>query len=161
MQQVPSQVNVQLNTQELDSLLGNLKTKLVAKIGIFSEDNNRDTGQLSNAQIGAAHEFGVISKGIPRRSFLRDPIELKRKILVRKIQKIIAKNIEREGGMEKIFELIGIEGEAIVQEAFETGGYGTWASLKDETMKKKKSSSILIDTAQLRKAVISKVEERD
>jgi hypothetical protein len=159
---VPSQVSVKSDTKELDKLLASLKTKLVTKIGIFSDnDNSRNDGQLTNVQVGMAHEFGVISRGLPRRSFLRDPIELKRKELVKKVGKIIAKNIDKEDGMEKIFELIGIEGEAIVQEAFETGGYGTWTPLNSQTSGRKDSSSILIDTAQLRKSVISKVEKRD
>ena len=137
-----------------------MATKLVAKVGIFSDDNARDDGGLTNAQIGARHEFGVLSEGLPRRSFLKDPINLKRKELLSKADKIIKANIDKNDGDVKIFELIGIYGESIVQEAFETGGFGTWQSLSQSTIDKKGSSQILIDSSQLRKAVISKVDKR-
>jgi hypothetical protein len=156
---MPSQVKVTSNLEGLEKLRENMKTKLVAKLGIFADDNARSDGVLTNAEIGARHEFGVISEGLPRRSFLRDPIELKRKELLKKADRIIKANIDKENGDEKIFELIGIVGEAIVQEAFESGGYGTWQSLSQTTVDKKGSSQILIDTSQLRRAVISKVDK--
>jgi hypothetical protein len=157
---MPSKVNVRSNLKGLDQLQKNLKTKLVAKLGIFADENTREDGELTNADIGARHEFGVISEGLPRRSFLKDPIELKRKELLKTAEKVIAANIDKEGGVEKIFELIGIAGEAIVQEAFESGGFGTWESLSPVTVNKKGSSQILIDTSQLRRAVISKVDNK-
>jgi hypothetical protein len=156
---MPSQVKVTSNLEGLEKLRENMKTKLVAKLGIFADDNARSDGALTNAEIGARHEFGVISEGLPRRSFLRDPIELKRKELLKKADRIIKANIDKEDGDEKIFELIGIVGEAIVQEAFESGGYGTWQSLSQMTVDQKGSSQILIDTSQLRRAVISKVDK--
>lgn len=158
---MPSKVRVTSNLKGLDQLQENLRTKLVAKIGIFADKNARSDGGLTNAEIGARHEFGVISEGLPRRSFLKDPIELKRKELLKTADKIIRSNIDKPDGAEKIFELIGIAGEAIVQEAFESGGFGTWEPLSDFTKNKKGSSQILIDTSQLRKAVISKVDKRE
>jgi hypothetical protein len=158
---MPSKVSVKSNLKGWEQLQKNLKTKLVAKVGIFSDDSQRSDGDLTNVQIGARHEFGVISEGLPRRSFLNDPIELKRKELLKKADGIIKANIDKEGGAEKIFELIGIVGEAIVQEAFETGGFGTWQSLSERTINKKESSQILIDSSQLRRAVISKVDKRE
>lgn len=164
---MPSKVRVKSNLEGLEQLRENLKTKLVAKVGIFADknqrdkdENQRDEEELTNADVGARHEFGVLSEGLPRRSFLRDPIELKRKKLLKVASKIIAANIDKDDGDEKILELIGKAGEAIVQEAFETGGYGTWQSLTERTISEKGSSSILIDSSQLRGAVISKVDKR-
>jgi hypothetical protein len=156
---VPSKVRVKSNLKGLEQLQKNLKTNLVAKVGVFGDDNNRGDG-LTNSEVGAAHEFGVLSDGIPRRSFLRDPIQLKRKRLLKEAQGIIKANIVKEDGAQKIFELIGIMGEAIVQEAFETGGFGAWEPLSDKTIAKKKSESILIDTSQLRGSITSKAEKR-
>jgi len=158
---VPSNVKVKSNLKGFEELKRNLKTNLVAKIGIFSDENQREDGELTNAEIGARHEFGVISEGLPRRSFLRDPIELERKELLKTAEGIIKANIDKNGGIEKIFELIGIAGEAIIQGAFETGGFGTWDSLASRTINKKGSSQILIDSSQLRKAVISKVDKKE
>lgn len=157
---MPAIVKVTSNFKGLEQLKENLKTKLVAKVGVFADDNSRDEGELTNAEIGARHEFGVISEGLPRRSWLKDPIELKRKELLKTAEKVIKANIDKKDGAEKIFELIGIAGEAIVQEAFESGGFGTWQPLSDFTVNKKGSSQILIDTSQLRRAVISKVDKK-
>ena len=98
---------------------------------------------------------------MPRTSFLKDPIEIKRKELLATANKVIKANINKEGGAEKIFELIGIAGEAIVQEAFESGGFGTWQPLAQSTIDAKGSEQILIETSQLRKSIISKVEKGD
>jgi len=158
---MPSDVKVTFNLKGLEQLQENLKTNLVAKLGIFADKNARGDGALTNAEIGARHEFGVISEGLPRRSFLKDPIEIKRKELLATANKVIKANINKEGGAEKIFELIGIAGEAIVQEAFESGGFGTWQPLAQSTIDAKGSEQILIETSQLRKSIISKVEKGD
>jgi len=158
---MPSDVKVTSNLKGLEQLQENLKTNLVAKLGIFADKNARGDGALTNAEIGARHEFGVISEGLPRRSFLKDPIEIKRKELLATANKVIKANIDKEGGAEKIFELIGIAGEAIVQEAFESGGFGTWQPLAQSTIDAKGSEQILIETSQLRKSIISKVEKGD
>lgn len=156
---MPSQVVVKGNTDGLDRMLKNVSSKLVAKIGIFG-GGDREEGELSNVEVGASHEFGVFSKNLPRRSFLRDPISLKRKELIKKAESIIKDNIDKEGGDKRIFEIIAAYGEKIVQEAFETGGYGTWQPLSQETIDGKGSSQILIDSAQLRKSITRKVEKR-
>ena len=154
---MPSQVRVSGNTKGLDEILKNVSTKLSARVGIFASDNARDDG-MTNAVIGAKHEFGSLSEGLPRRSFLKDPITMKRKELLDTAKKVIKANISEEGGAKKIFELIGIAGEAIVQEAFESGGFGTWQPISQMTANAKGSSQILIDSSQLRKAVTSTVK---
>jgi len=62
-------------------------------------------------------------------------------------------------GMTKIFKQVGIKAEAIIQEAFASGGFGTWADLEEQTIRRKGSSSKLIDKGELRKSVSSEVEK--
>ena len=71
------------------------ESKLTAKLGIFGDKNKRDdkTGQ-TNADIGAAHEFGVLTKKLPRRSFLLDPLTIKGKELTKETGQIIDKYID-------------------------------------------------------------------
>lgn len=154
-----SKTELKVNLDGLNRLLKNVEKDLFAKVGIFSDNNSRNEG-LTNAKIGAKHEFGSISEGIPRRSFLLDPITLKRKRLVKTAQRIIKDNITKPDGQRKILELIGIEGEAIVQEAFESGGFGTWTPLNQKTINKKGSDRILIDSSQLRRSITSKVDKK-
>lgn len=156
---MPSSVKVTGDIKGLDQLLKNVSTKLVAKVGIFG--GSREEGEsATNADIGAIHEFGSFSKDLPRRSFLKDPITLKRKELLKKAKELITANIDKDGGDKKIFELLGIFGESIVQEAFESGGFGTWDPISKKTINKKGSSQILIDSSQLRKSITSKTEKR-
>jgi phage gpG-like protein len=156
-------VKIDFNIDGLERIRKNLEeSKLTAKLGIFGDKNKRDdkTG-TTNAYIGALHEFGVLTKELPRRSFLLDPLTIKGKELTKETGKIIDKYIDEEGGIEKILELVGIYGESIVQEAFESGGFGAWQPIKEATTNKKGSSQILIDSSELRRSVISKVEKRD
>ena len=156
-------VKIDFNIEGLERIRKNLEeSKLTAKLGIFGDKNKRDdeTGQ-TNADIGAAHEFGVLTKKLPRRSFLLDPLTIKGKELTKKVGQIIDRYIDEEGGIEKILELVGIYGESIVQEAFESGGFGAWQPIKEATASRKGSSQILIDSSQLRRSVISKVEKRN
>ena len=100
---MPSSVSVKGNMDGLDKILKNVSKNLVAKIGIFG--GSREDGE-TNASIGAKHEFGSFSKNLPRRSFLKDPLSLKRKDIVKKARLIIADNITKPEGASKIFELI-------------------------------------------------------
>ncbi len=156
-------VRIDYNIEGLERIRGNLEeSKLTAKLGIFGDKNKRDdnTGR-TNADIGAAHEFGVLTKKLPRRSFLLDPLTIKGKELTKKVGQIIDRYIDEENGIETILELVGIYGESIVQEAFETGGFGAWQPIKEATANRKGSSQILIHKSELRRSVISKVEKRN
>ncbi len=65
--------------------------------------------------------------------------------------------ILREQGVKRFLGLIGATGEDVVQEAFATGGWGAWPKLAPSTVAAKHSSAILIESAQMRKAVSSRV----
>ena len=159
MPNASTQINFKVDG--LERIRKNLEqTKLVAKLGIFGDKNKRDDETVqTNADIGAFLEFGT--KKMPRRSFLLDPLTIKGKELTKKVGQIIDRYIDEENGIETILELVGIYGESIVQEAFETGGFGAWQPIKEATANRKGSSQILIDSSQLRRSVISKVEKRN
>jgi len=153
---MPADVKVKSNLKEVNKTLKGLTKKYFTKLGIFGKKDSRK-GALSNAELGVVHEFGSHSKGIPSRSFLRMPLIEKRKQLLKSIAKQ-KENLEKgllDNGIKEVFELAGIEAEAIVLKAFETGGYGKWAPLK------KRKGTPLIDTGQLSRAITSKVVKGD
>jgi len=147
---------------KLEKLIENLGKKHYVDIGIMGENNQTVEGGYTLAGIGAVHEFGTDRAGrgnktvIPERSFIRMPLETGQdeieKALEPKIQKLLA-----DGDIKGIFKLIGIAGEARIQEAFESGGFGTWDPNADITIERKGSDSPLIDTGGLRQAITSKV----
>lgn len=149
-----------------------LKTRPVIQVGIFSGKSNRNgagkkrkTGGHSkgssesdetNAEIGASHELGVRSHNLPSRSWLKMPLMLKSKQIMAE-GSTGSEELILAGKMMMVWKRIGIAAENMVQKAFDTGGFGTWAMLKAGTVAAKGSSSILIDTAQLRRSISSRV----
>lgn len=158
---MPGRVVVRGSLKGYEAFKKNLQANnKVVKVGILESGNNRSGGK-TNADIGAKHEFGSFSENIPRRSFLKDPLELKRQELLNDISKYILSNTTKDGGGDIILRTLGILAEGIVKEAFGTGGYGLWQPLTQTTINKKGSSSILIDSGQLRKSITSRVDKKN
>ena len=123
-----------------------------AKVASFKADH------LTNSEIGAKNEFGV---GVPKRSFLRSPFFLHGDRLLKDAQNDARTQLKEVGRKprqtaKKLLDRVGIAGENLVQEAFETRGFGSWAPNAPVTIELKGSDAPLIDTAQLRHAIDSR-----
>lgn len=112
---------------------------------------------ITNAELGLIHELGSITRNIPPRSFLRMPIEKNKNKIIQFLSTNSIKELISEGNYKKVLQRLGIVAEGFVQQAFETKGFGQWDENSPATIKMKGSSSPLIDTSQLRKAITSKV----
>ncbi len=159
--------STQLKTPGLDKIMKALGGKPpVGRVGILGDKTvrgeNGEGEQLSksgpsNAEIGAAHEYGT-SK-LPQRSFLRVPISenlasrLKSSGLT---NKDTLKEVVKTGSVVAWLKLVMIEAEGIVIEAFDSGGFGKW---KPSNMTKKKNHQTLVETQQLRNSITSEVKE--
>jgi phage gpG-like protein len=173
-------MTLKINTVKLEAIQKALGIKYRTEVGILgaSEHNRKqigprmasernakglakpsktDASTLTNAQIGTIHEFGSVSRGIPARSFLWMPLSLHLMDEVNKKASVINNHLNM-ADIFKCYQLLGIIAENVVQEAFETGGFGHWQKLKAATIARKGGSeAILIDTAQLRKSITSRV----
>jgi hypothetical protein len=151
------QSQIKFNIGSLNNLRAELAAGYKAKVGVIGSKAVRasDTGGFNNAEIGIVHEMGSQFLGIPARSFLRMPLEMKRKELVMFARKNGA--LIEQGKVKEFFALIGIKAEQIIQSAFETRGFGQWAANSPTTIAKKGSSAPLIDTGELRKSISSEV----
>ncbi len=157
--------------QLIKALSGNLPEARVGILGsstrkqeaeVSHESITRMKGQkqapkpVSNATIGAAHEFG--SAKLPKRSFLREPItdHLQERLDIAgafdetKLKKVIA-----DGSILEWMKKIAVTAEGIVLEGFDTGGFGKW---KPSEMKFKKVKQTLVETTQLRNSITSEVK---
>lgn len=168
--------SVRVNTGGLDNLLLGIKQKYAARVGILGSTTRvdqqrkepgekakggghkvgKEASEMTNAEIGLAHEKGIKSKNLPRRSWLETPLRENlgsyfKELGVKAIETIL-KNQPKEA-----YRDLGIIAEQIIQRGFETGGYGKWKQLSQVTIRKKGSSAILIDTAQLRRSITSTV----
>ena len=144
----------------LDTFVKQSELKFVAKLGVLRGTTNRDSdADLDNAAIGLKHEVGSLSENIPMRSWLRMPIRTRNDEIAKKIAPIVKKNLAKEGGSLDTAKKLGVIGEAIVQEAFESRGFGKWQPNSPTTIADKGSDSPLIDTAEFRQSITSAVKK--
>lgn len=172
--------DVHLDTRNLDALIKAMKENLSrARIGILGSKTVRNNVKTSggkyinavsnklpstkinfstNAAIGAIHEFG--GSKMPMRSFLRMPIT-----------EYLQKRMESSGAFDKDsmnevlkqksvvpwLKKIATIAEAIVVEAFETGGFGKWPAWKTPGYSND-DNRLLVDTRQLRESISSEVK---
>lgn len=168
-------IKVNIDLSKLETLKSSVADNYYAKVGILAgkaQQQHKNT-TIKNVDLGLVHEFGSVSKNIPARSFLRMPLELKQEIIVAYLKahghEVSEAMTKKE--LKKIIAQLGIKAEEIIQEAFETNGFGEWAPHKEstETARKKKLktkkakeqyiASILVNTGQLRRAITSKVDK--
>jgi len=168
--------SVRLDIRQLENVEKQLGKRYFTKVGIMgAKATNRlalggirkggghktsksTPTDMTNAEIGAIHEFGSITRKIPQRSFLRMPIWMKLPENLKLLGPAMLSGLTT-GNIVKAYKKLGILGENIVQNAFESGGFGNWPKLSQRTIDRKRSSAILIDTAQLRKSITSQVVE--
>ena len=143
-----------LKMDKLQSFLKALKVKPKARIGILGSKNAR-SGNLTNAVIGAAHEFGTST--LPQRSFLRVPIEdhIDARLQQSKMfDEAAIKKVLQEKSLVPWVTRAAIVAQAIVADAFNTGGFGKW---QPSNMERKKVHQTLVETQQLRNSITYEV----
>lgn len=165
--------------KKLNKFVNGFGEKRVVKIGVFgatSRENERkgqgklfsandggghskgtSAASLTNADVGAIHELGSFTKGIPARSWLRMPLHQQTTRILKDARRGAAELLAR-GEVVKVLARLGEACDAAIQRAFNTGGFGLWKELKAATIRRKHSTSQLIDTAQLRKSITYKVD---
>lgn len=155
------QTKVTFDMSGLKDLVEAMGSEYVTRVGVLGSSGSRqEGGEFGNAEIGVIHEFGSQTKNIPQRSFLRMPLEMKSKEFMKAIAGEAAKDAFNKGDYKKVYQLMGVKAEEIIQGAFASGGYGQWAALDPKTIAKKGSASILIDLSELRSSVTSDVVNR-
>ena len=165
------------------NLYEGLKTKPEIQVGIFAAASSRTDGALTNADLGAAHEYGVPEHGLPPRSFLKTPIADHATEIMAPFkghpEAMLAKS-----DLMTMWKRIGIAAENVVLGAFKSDGYGKWQPLsyryllwklnhtqyggkRNRSLNKRKTmilsgaaQAILILTGQLRSAISSRVRMR-
>ncbi len=169
-------VKVGCDTTGLDNLMEGIKENYIVRVGILGskgleEHHRKETGTvkakgghrigkekaaLTNAEIGLRHERGVKSEHLPQRSWLVTPLEDNLSQYMNVIgAETINKMIQHQA--IRAYQELAIVCEQIVLKGFETGGFGKWKPLSAFTISQKKSSQILVDTAQLKKSTTAEV----
>lgn len=156
----------------LEALLKALDSNVKVKLGVLGGKTTRTEAEeevkkhglkeatkplLTNAEVGLFAEFGT--EHTPIRSWLRVPI-------IDNLQKYMAKagafkkeviaQIIQDKSLVPFMRKVGLVGERIVQDGFDSGGFGKWP---ESNMDYKKNHQTLVETQQLRNSVTSEVEE--
>lgn len=145
----------------LNKLLAALKGKPpTARIGIAATPHQGKNGsKISNAQLGAVHEFGTSS--IPQRSFLRVPLmeQLGKKLEQSTLldTDMLAQVIATKTVVPWVEGILKVAKE-VVDGAFTSGGYGKWPAWKNPSYKNQ-TGQLLRDTDQLREAIVTEVRK--
>jgi hypothetical protein len=167
---------VKLDLSKLTAIQEILKSKFTTQVGVLGskaagrkdvvEANSgahkagRKASDMSNADLGLVHEKGSLTRGIPRRSFLLMPLQQKAEMLVSSKSVIWNKFLAGDQSLASLraaYRDMGIFAENIIHAAFNTGGFGKWPKLTQQTIARKKSSAILIDSRQLERSIDSRV----
>lgn len=158
--------DVELKIDGIEKLLKALKSSRLprARIGILGESGQRVVSSeqpaeapVTNAQVGAFHEFGTSKT--PVRSFLRVPLmqHLNERLEKSKaFDKKAVRAVMAAGSLVPWMQKVCVIAEGIVQEAFDTGGFGEWPPSE---MDGKKVKQTLVETQQLRNSITSEVKE--
>jgi len=148
----------------LDQIIGALKGKLPQiQVGILGDSARvakEGKSAPSNALVGAVHEFGAPSRGIPQRSFLRMPLadHLYKEIESSPVfTKDDLKNVAQAKTITPWLKKIAVLAEGVIQDAFDTGGFGSWPAWKDPNYHNG-GGQLLVDTQQLRNSIIAEVK---
>jgi len=142
---------------KLEALIDDLKEKYYVDIGVFGTAVTSEG--MPVAEYGAYNEFGSISRPNhpPKRSFIRVPLQSGQSKITAYVKKHAQDHLEA-GDVKAIFEDIGIAGESVIQESFDSRGPG-WAPNAPSTVKAKGSDAPLIDKGTLRHAITHRVGE--
>lgn len=150
---------IEINNKNLDKLIKLLKnnppTVRVGIIGGTKNTRSEAEGQ-TNAEVGASHEFGTDK--LPRRSFLRMPLTEKLNSYLEKsnaFDEKVMNDVIKDGSILGWMKKVAITAESVIQEAFNTGGFGKW---KPSNMNLKETKQTLVETQQLRNNITSEVK---
>jgi hypothetical protein len=150
------ETKINVNLAPLNGYRKKLAEGWKAKVGIWGSKAQRDD-KVNNVELGIIHEFGSENKNIPPRSFLRMPLETKRGELMTVFKKNHIRGLFEQGFIYEIMEQLGIKALSIIDQAFDSRGFGRWIPNKPSTIAKKGSDKPLIDTQKMRQSIVNDV----
>ncbi len=123
--------------------LASMKAATV-KVGIYGAEASKPHGHMTNVEVAAVHEFGA--GPIPQRSFIRATVDANRPEIAA-IQRRIAKGVK--DGRVDVRTGLGLLGEDVLNRMKARIRAHIDPPLQPETIRRKKSSTPLIDSGQL------------
>lgn len=146
-------------------IAGQFKTRLDVFVAKFEDMVVRigitDASQVEKAKL---HEFGSNSpikfvddgkeykvKGVPARSFIRTPLSLFLPEAIESVKIAISQDIQFDP--EEIANILGQTGVEVINEAFETQGFGQWLPHQNKEYTKNNDNPVLDKTGKMRNSI--------
>ena len=133
-----------------------------AQVGVLGNPKSKNGETVVDYAI--VHEFGSINHNIPRRSFIKDPLEKHLGDEIRTVEGTL-KKLLTQGNIDKAVAVLGMKAVEVIKKAFKTSNDGQWAPLAESTIRnmkysdpnRHKSWKILVDTGALQSSITSQV----
>lgn len=132
------------------------KAKTVIRAGVFEGPPRDDSEGLTNAEIGAVHEFGL--GHVPERSFIRGTVDANRDEIRTRLRNVAGGFLNFKS-RDEIKRGAALFGEWFVGKMKERIRDGIPPALAPETIERKGSSTPLIDHGQLLSALTYDVKQ--
>lgn len=168
-----TEIKADMDFKSIKKLVEAITKEYKVRVGLLSgaggAENIKDHDGKTNrdfdyAGLGALMEYGSDDGKIPARSFLQMPLEQKQKEIISKT-KMDYSTQELNYFLEKgkidlmgMAIILGANCVEAIQDAFDTQGFGQWTPNAPSTIKKKGSSSPLIDTGALRQKITAEIQ---
>lgn len=155
-------VTLHKDTKKLDAFLEAMKKAAGmhrAEVGIFqSKAGRQDNEGTDNVDLAVIHEFGAPDAGIPERSHFRSTLTKNRDKYLQLIKQLTEKLLKHPEGIEDIDDrVLGIVGEVAAGDVKQAIADGLSPELKPATIKRKGSSTPLIDSGGYRNSITQRV----
>ena len=137
----------------LEKSLAKLKQRPHVAIGIL-QDQKIDE-KFSIVDLALVHEYGSKNGHIPQRSFIRSTCDAQQKKHFQLIKTLQGKIIDGVLGIKQALTTLG---EVVAKDMVETINHGISPVLKPNTIKRKGSSTALIDTGRLKGSITHDVK---
>lgn len=121
--------------------------------------NEKGEITLTLYEVGQIHENGAPEAGIPKRSFIEQPAQMHANDLFKFANSKVV-DINNNLSAKTILSLTGELMKGHMVKHIKSGGSGTWAPLKESTIKAKGSSAPLIHTGHLWQSITWEVQPR-
>lgn len=151
-----AKIDFHLDSATLDKLAKFVDKEMYVKIGVLN--NEKREGGIGAVELAAIHEFGSVSRNIPKRSFMlktmtnkKDEFEAEIKKNLKRLKEVIINQ-----GPEALLNKIGAKWVGYVLDTFEAEGPG-WQLLKPATVARKGSDQILVDTGAMKRSITHEV----
>lgn len=135
--------------KELEKISKNMRGPDSVKVGLPKGSNDYPDG-TSVIMVGAVHEFGSPSRGIPQRSFLRSTVQEERRGYARIFKKLSIKIIKGQLTKKQALGIVGLTVQKDVQKKI--------TDIKQPPLKQREGNP-LVDTGHLRQSITYEVTE--